>query len=123
MHVGEALPNGTGKAMLGLCLAMNSFNQSTVAAVERPLARSPAGVFAAGAQQGGIVLVQQDGARAHGSAEANRTHAAGPTVRDASTIVLEPIAVGHGVRADLSEFVPGVPGWQGGAGVDRLLTG
>ena len=50
LHVGGAPPDGVGKSMLGLCLAMNAFNQAAVAVVERLLAQAPAGVFAAGPQ-------------------------------------------------------------------------
>ena len=114
LHVGQASPDGAGEAVPGLGLAMDAFDTAAVAAVERPLARSPVRVLAARPQQGRVVLVQQDGPAPHGGAEADRAQPAGLAVRDAGAVVLEAVAVRLAVRAEdlagraADDPVPGV---------------
>jgi hypothetical protein len=93
LHVGEATPDGTRKAMPGFGLAMDAFDPDAVTAVERPFALTPAGVFPSGPQQGGVILVQQDGPPLHVRAEANGPKAASPAVRDPGAVVLEAVTV------------------------------
>jgi hypothetical protein len=79
---------------------VDAFDADAVAAVEPALALAPAGILPPGPQQGGVVLVQQDGAPLHVRAEAGSAQAAGPAVRVAGAEVPEAVAVRLAVWAE-----------------------
>src|SRR5215207_1296136 len=93
LHVTEAASERSGEPVPGLGLAVDAFDPSAVGSIDRLLPATPGEVLAPGPDQGGMILVQQDGSSLRRRAEAASPQRAGRTILDCGTVSLEAIRI------------------------------